>query len=75
MNEQTDHLQMSTDEYKQWWLDQFPCNCDHAPEDHFLAPIDGKCRSCFKCHGSFGGAVRCGQALVRTTIDAENQTA
>ena len=50
MNEETETLLKEANEYKEWWLAQFPCPCGHSPDSHYLAPIDGECRSCSECH-------------------------
>jgi len=50
--------------YSDWWNGQFPCECGHPPGDHFLAPEDGKCRACVKCHGAWGGMMRYSLAIV-----------
>ena len=60
------------DDYKTWWLKQFPCECGHSPDDHFLAPENGKCRSCIKCHGEFGGIALYGQEITKAVEVEEN---
>ena len=69
------------EEYAEWWIAQFPCECGHSPDSHFLAPIDGVCRSCKECHGEVDGMLRYSQALVKameeddaTTTDTQKES-
>ena len=67
----TDKQPLDKEDYAEWWKAQFPCECGHSPDSHFLAPIDGVCRSCKECHGEWGGILRTGQALANATEEGK----
>ena len=60
-----DKQPLDKEDYAEWWKAQFPCECGHSPDSHFLAPEDGTCRSCLECHGEGGGILRFAQSITK----------